>query len=396
MKGNYETVRGTIILLVFVLLIGAILFRWLTRSRDHPVLLITKWIISVPLIALCLVSIPIAGPFAPFIVVVCGIILSILWTPNITGWLLRPITSLFDGGDVEPEHRPAYSIARTGRNRGQYLEAMAEVRKQLHKFPNDLEGHLLLAALQAENLNDLAGAEVTLNRYCDQPNRSVRQVAAAMNQLADWHLHFSKNVEAAKGALEKIRERFPDTEYALYAAQRIAHLAAPEHLLAAHDPKTVPVPHDVEYLGLEKDLSRFKPREPDPQKLAEDYVRHLEQHPLDMEAREKLAVIYAQHFGRLDLAIDQLQQLMQLRHDSPQQVAHWLNLVADLQIKGGADYDTVRTTLLTIADLYPQSSVAEIARNRIDRLRLEFKAKEKSQAVQLGSYEQRLGLKMKR
>ena len=396
MKGNYEIIRGAIIVLAFVLLIGAILFRWLTRSRDHPIWLIAKWIITIPLVALCLVSIPIAGPFAPFIVVFCGIILSMLWTPNIGGWMIKPITSLFDGGDVEPERRPAYSIARTKRNRGQYLEAITEIRKQLDRFPNDLEGHMLLAAIQAENLNDLAGAEVTLNRFCDQPKRSARQVAAAMNQLADWHLHFSKNVEAARHALGKIQTRFPDTEYALLAAQRIAHLAEPEHLLAAHDPKTVPVPHEVEYLGLEKDLSRFKPREPDPQKLAEDYVKHLEQHPLDMEAREKLAVLYAEHFGRLDLATDQLQQLMQLRADSPQHVAHWLNLLADLQIKGGLDYDTVRTTLLTIADLHPHSTVAEVARNRLDRLRLEFKAKEKSQAVPLGSYEQRLGLKMKR
>lgn len=396
MNRNYEIIRGAIIVLAFVLLIGAILFRWLTRSRDDPILLVTKWLLTVPLVALCLMSIPIAGPFAPFIVVFCGIILSLLWTPNIVGWMIRPITSLFDGGDVEPERRPAYSIARTKRNKGQYLEAIAEVQKQLDEFPNDLEGAMLLAAIHAENLGDLTGAEAILNRFCEEPKRPDRQVAAAMNQIADWHLHFSKNGEAARHALEKIRERFPDTEYALMAAQRIAHLATPEHLLAAHDRKKVRVPHTVEYLGLEKDLSRFKPPEPDWQKRAEDFVKHLEQHPLDMEAREKLAVFYAEHFGRLDLATDQLQQLIQLRANSPQHVAHWLNLLADLQVKGGLDYDTVRATLLTIADLHPQSSVAEVARNRIDRLRLEFKAKEKSQAVALGSYEQRLGLKMKR
>jgi hypothetical protein len=34
-------------------------------------------------------------------------------------------------------------------------------------------------------------------------------------------------------------------------------------------------------------------------------------------------------------------------------VAHWLNLLADLQIRGGADYDTVRPTLEKIIEHFP-------------------------------------------
>ena len=41
-------------------------------------------------------------------------------------------------------------------------------------------------------------------------------------------------------------------------------------------------------------------------------------------------------------------------------------------------------------------AAAELARTRIDRLKLEFKANEKNQAVKLGSYEQNIGLKRDR
>jgi len=80
---------------------------------------------------------------------------------------------------------------------------------------------------------------------------------------------------------------------------------------------------------------------------------------------------------------------------SPKHVARWLNLLADLQVRGGADYAVVRHTLQTITDRFPQLAVAELARSRIDRLPLEFKANEENQAVAFGAYEQNLGLKRK-
>jgi hypothetical protein len=53
----------------------------------------------------------------------------------------------------------------------------------------------------------------------------------------------------------------------------------------------------------------------------------------------------------------------------------------------------VQSTLRNIIDRAPQSAPAELARKRLALLKLELKAKEKSQAVQLGSYEQNIGLK---
>jgi hypothetical protein len=64
-----------------------------------------------------------------------------------------------------------------------------------------------------------------------------------------------------------------------------------------------------------------------------------------------------------------------------------------LQIRSRATHDTIRNTLQRIIDCDPAVAAAELARHRLDRLRLEMKAKARSEAVKLGSYEQNIGLK---
>ena len=137
----------------------------------------------------------------------------------------------------------------------------------------------------------------------------------------------------------------------------------------------------------------MKPAEASPEQEAADCVKHLEQHPLDTEAREKLAIIYADHYGRLDMAAAELEQMIGQPNQPGKLVVHWLNLLADLQIRHGATYEVVRETIQRIVDRAPDAAAAEIARHRLALLRLEMKSKEKSQAVKLGSYEQNIGLK---
>ena len=127
--------------------------------------------------------------------------------------------------------------------------------------------------------------------------------------------------------------------------------------------------------------------------MAAEYVKHLEQHPMDTEAREKLAAIYADHYARLDLATDQLEQMMQLPNQPARLVVRWLNQLADLQIRSGADYESVKQTLERIVELDPNLAAAETARKRIGLLKLELKAKHANEAVKLGTYEQNIGLK---
>ena len=111
------------------------------------------------------------------------------------------------------------------------------------------------------------------------------------------------------------------------------------------------------------------------------------------QAREQLAHLYVDYYQRLDLAIAQLEQLIQAPHQPGKEVARWLNSIADLQLKHGADYETVRATLQRIIDRFQGLAGAELAHQRLEHLRLEFKAQQQSHVVQLGTYEKDLGLK---
>jgi hypothetical protein len=109
--------------------------------------------------------------------------------------------------------------------------------------------------------------------------------------------------------------------------------------------------------------------------------------------REKLAVLYAEHYRRLDLAVMELENLIQQPHQQPKQVVHWLNLLADLHVKFDHDYEAARQALERIIALFPNQAAAETARRRLDHLRLELKSQTATTTVKLGEYEQDLGLK---
>ena len=72
---------------------------------------------------------------------------------------------------------------------------------------------------------------------------------------------------------------------------------------------------------------------------------------------------------------------------------HCLNIIADIQVKFGNNYEAARDALQRIVDLYPNSAAAESARNRIDRLKLELRPHRESESIKLGTYEQNIGIK---
>jgi len=87
----------------------------------------------------------------------------------------------------------------------------------------------------------------------------------------------------------------------------------------------VTVGKGVNNVGLLRDQSRLKrPGEPDAEQVAAGYVKHLEGHPLDSHVRERLAVLYAGHYQRMDLATEQLEQLIQQPKQPAKQVVKWL------------------------------------------------------------------------
>jgi tetratricopeptide (TPR) repeat protein len=400
MQWSVQKIGETALSVLAVVAIICCFVIWVRRVRDKQVLIIRAVITLVigPLWFVPSRHLLLKGGApaiaAVFFTVAFGWVMAIVWVPAITGWVGGLFGSLFDGGTQEVEAKPYYSAFRAKRSKGKYFEALAEVRRQLDKFPTDFEGHMLLAELQAENLNDLPGAEVTVHRSCNQSYQSPGNISYALNKLADWHLGLTKDREAAQRSLEKIIELLPGSEMALRAAQRIGHLAETDMLLAGHDRERVEVKKGVRNLGLHRgEDGRLKPPQVDLEKEAAELVEQLERHPHDSHAREKLAEIYAKHYHRLDLAMDQLEQLIQQPGHPGRKVVRWLNLMADLQVVEGGDIESVRLTLQRIIDMFPDVAAAETAQRRINSLKLEARAKEKTRAVQLGEYEQDIGLK---
>jgi tetratricopeptide (TPR) repeat protein len=373
---------------------------WSIRKSEDPARTAFKWCLTFAIVIYVYWKVfPMAdqGGIVTFaamaMCMVAGLVLFITWRQDIGALIAKPFTSLYDGGDVPPEPRPFYSIARARQKQAKYAEAVAEIQKQLERFPTDFEGQMLLAEIQADGLKDLAATEATIQNLCSQPGHAPKNLAYAFYSLADWHLKYQQNTAAARSALEQIIALLPETEFALTAAQRIAHLADPQNASANHEPRKFVVKEGIRNLGLARNPHQFVPADTDPSKIAAEYVKHLEQHPLDTDARERLAVIYADHYHRLDLAADQLEQMIQLPNQPPKQVVRWLNLLADLQIREGLDYQTVKQTLQRVVALDPKLAAAENAGKRIALLKLELKAKQQNQSVKMGNYEQNLGLK---
>ena len=330
----------------------------------------------------------------PLSIAIAGVMLSTVWTPQLSEWLISPLTNMFDGGREQLEPKPLYSAAQARRKRGQPAEAIAEVRRQLAQFPDDFEGLMLLAGILAEDMKDVPGAEIALNNFCHRENAPPRQVFAAFIQLADWQLKLLADVDGARATLQKIIDRFPGTELALQAQQRVAHLTATAQMfLAQHDRQAIYVPAGVHNVGLLDSTEFLKAKDPEPGHLAAAYVKQLELHPHDTEAREKLAMLYATHFQRLDLATMELEQLIREPNQPARQVAEWLNQLASYQVNLGATVATVCGTLQRIVDDFPNTPAAERAQRRLGRINSEIKGRAAGTSVKLGDYEQRAGLK---
>src|SRR5262245_50760172 len=244
MKQFFNFLRSVLSLLGCAVILGWFLWRCLKRS-DDPARLISKWVLTFVVLVLCAIATAAIGwsPMLPGIAAVFGILLTLIWGSTVGEMLAKPFTSLIDGGNAEGEPVPIYSIAEAKRKQGKYNDAIAEVQKQLQRFPTDFQGWMLLAEIQAENQANITGAWESIEQLLAQPGHGPKNIALALNRGADWELRFREDPEAARRALERIIDLLPDTEQAQLARQRIAHLATPEHLAGHHEPHRIALRH---------------------------------------------------------------------------------------------------------------------------------------------------------
>lgn len=377
--------ESTINWLCLIGIVGFLLWRLIAsfRRTDNPGLLAKKWIGSFILLGIVLfINITLfkvggyaAGFGVPIFTAGIAILVGIIWAPTWGEMLASPLTNLFSGGDAYDRAVPIYGIAEARRKRGFYEESVAEVNKQLEQFPGDLTGTLMLVDLYARDLKQMAPAQDAVESYLDHGPHHSKNTFLALAHLADAYITHDSNREQAKQCLERIQTLCEGSEQEMIAAQRLAHLASEEQLQAKHQPKRVQLQQYERSIGLRRTPLEIRPKEKTQDQLATEYIQQLKEHPLDLETRENLALLYANQYGRLDMAIDQLETMVTFRNQAPRQIVKWLNLMADLHIKLAGSIPDAKACLERICQLFPNSAHEAQARKRIHLLGREKKGR---------------------
>lgn len=394
-----DSLRSFLTTVVAIGLLGWVLWRWIRKSDDPPKLLV-KFVFTGLVLGLIVTVIApwmreggIAALFGVLAAAVAGLMVAIIWTPSVTGWVGGKFAALYDGGDIPAEPKPLYDQALTRRKDHLFHEAIEEIDVQLAMFPMDFEGLMLRAEILGDDLKDLAAATETIEALLAQPGHAYANLAYALNRLVDWQMAITGDEQLAAATLARVAEYCPNSKEAHMAAQRRVRLASKQtrQVLAERVPLKVPV--NETRIGLQPPPKPPVETPADIRRQVDDLVARLQAHPEDNVAREDLARVYARGCRRLDLAVDQLEQLIAQPNAPAKHLVQWLNLMADFYLEHTAQTDAARLTLQRIIDLYPASPAAELAENRLRTLGLAAKARQTSQPIKLGTYEQNLGLK---
>ena len=384
-----------------------IIRKQLRNRQNDPVKVIGLWVLSfVAFFGIAYSAVAAQEGFALILVLLVAVLIAVLlglaWTPTIVNTLVSPLTTALSGDDTVAYEGPAYGQALAKRKRGQYEDAVEAVEAQLEQYPGDFDGLMLKASIQAENLDDLPAAVATIQETLEDPGKVRFNLPVALNKMADWQLTIAGDASAAKRTLEKIREALPGSQAAQLVSQRLASLDASEESEAAAEDFNESYRHLVEESAAKDDftgpLEIPRPIEVDPLQTDEaklqTCLRRVALHPDSINNREELAALYLGHMKQPALAIQQYEHLLTLPGTTIHQKTAWLNKVADIQIKSGETYESIRATLLLIVSLNPKAATAALAEQRIAYLRIEMRGvNKKSKKLQLGSYDEDVGLK---
>ena len=269
---------------------------------------------------------------------------------------------------------PMYAKAIAKVKFGKYSEAEEEVIRQLERRQDDYDGWMMLAELYATQFNDVAEAEQTILEVCDQPRTTPGQVSVALHKLADWHLKYNCDPDAAKRALEVIRSRMPDTHLARMAEKRIKMLPnTPEEWREQQINKPVYLPalHDPLDEGKAESMPKATP--PEAIQRAAELDKRLITDPDDVMAREELARLCAGSLGKPDQAIAHMEKLLTLPNQTMDKRASWLGLIATWQLEGLQEREKGRETLRQLIREFPESTMAFAAQRRLMHLNMEDK-----------------------
>ncbi len=335
----------------------AVTFGWLAwmifdrvkNRRDFGVLAAVVSVVSIPL-AVGIVSL--GGPLYAGLAVVC--------------WLL-PVIHFTIGDAQTAKATPMYSRAVARMKFGRYEDAEMEVIRQLEHCETDARGWMMLAELYAERFGDLAQADKTVRELCDHPETSPGDMSLALNKLADWHLRIGRNPAAARAALAEICRRMPGTHADRMARQRITRLPASCEELERETEKIHHVALPPKAARFDEPFPEIKPglTRADAAALANDLADRLRREPDNTAAREQFAILLAEHLGKVDLAVEQLELLIELPDQPERTVARWLGRIACWRLRLQHDEPAARAIYERLVRSFPHTPEAFEAQRRL-------------------------------
>ena len=284
-------------------------------------------------------------------------------------WLL-PMTHCTVALACRPKPVPMYARAIARLKLGKYRDAEQEVIQQLEKAEDDFDGWMILAELYARQFGDLPEADRTVRGLCDQPNLSALQISMALNRLADWQLNLGEDPIAARRALEEIIARLPGSHSARMARQRLEQLpASRKEWLEQKQPRKLRLPDLTGNLDDPQPAATLS--RPEALDLVQEYVDRLKRDPNEVAPREKLALLFAEHLGKADLGIEQLELLLNMPGQPEEKLAEWISRTAAWHLRFRQDRVAGRRALDRVVRDYPQTAQAFAAQRWLNLLEME-------------------------
>ena len=407
MQGTLERTYWAF-LLFGVLLIPLLYFIWkqIKNPNNDPVKVIVRWVITLMAVFFVFYGPAQSGGgigliFVLLLMIPCLVLIGLMWAPAIGNWVASPITNAMTGDSRESYNKPEYGIAIARRKRGRYVEAIEAIDVQLAKYPGNLDGLMLKATIEAENLGDLSAAAATIQETLSDQGQLNYRLPVALNKMAEWQLTIAGDPDAARRTLQQIRTAQPNSQAAQLAAQRLASLDSSEESESAvvdfNESYQKLVEESAQKDDFTSPLELPKAIELNQQqaheKAFQTCLSRVETHPDSINNREELAALYLGEGKEPAMALKQYEYLLALPGTTIHQKTAWLNKIADIQLKSGESYETIRATLEQIIALDPRAAPAARAQQRISYLPIELRsANRKTKRLKLGSYDDELGL----
>ncbi|MBO56736.1 MAG: hypothetical protein CMO62_03345 [Verrucomicrobiales bacterium] len=407
MQGTLERTYWAF-LLFGVLLIPLLYFIWkqIKNPNNDPVKVIVRWVITLMAVFFVFYGPAQSGGgigliFVLLLMIPCLVLIGLMWAPAIGNWVASPITNAMTGDSRESYNKPEYGIAIARRKRGRYVEAIEAIDVQLAKYPGNLDGLMLKATIEAENLGDLSAAAATIQETLSDQGQLNYRLPVALNKMAEWQLTIAGDSDAARRTLQQIRTAQPNSQAAQLAAQRLASLDSSEESESAvvdfNESYQKLVEESAQKDDFTSPLELPKAIELNQQqaheKAFQTCLSRVETHPDSINNREELAALYLGEGKEPAMALKQYEYLLALPGTTIHQKTAWLNKIADIQLKSGESYETISSTLEQIIALDPRAAPAARAQQRISYLPIELRsANRKTKRLKLGSYDDELGL----